>query len=116
MESLKRGFGFLKQSWQMALADWDLIKPSILALVAGFIVTLFGSIPVILAFVIFGDSIFGRVIGGVLGAVLIFVQYTVTYIFSAMTIYLIFGYLGEGDGRMDRVSVSPKVARPRAGA
>jgi hypothetical protein len=34
--------------------------------------------------------------------VLVFVQFVVTYIFSAMTIYLIYGYLAEGDGRMDR--------------
>jgi hypothetical protein len=37
-----------------------------------------------------------------LGALLVFVQFVVTYIFSAMTIYLIYGYLSEGDGRMDR--------------
>lgn len=102
MQSLRRGFDFLKQSWQMALADRDLIKPSLLALLAGFIVTVIGSIPVVLAFVVFGDSGFGRALGYVLGAVLIFVQYTVTYVFSAMTIYLIYGYLAEGDGRMDR--------------
>jgi hypothetical protein len=102
MQSLTRGFNFLKQSWQMALADKDLIKPSIYALLAGLIVTVIGSVPVIAAFILFGDSGFGRAIGYGLGAVLIFVQYTVTYIFSAMTIYLIFGYLSEGDGRMDR--------------
>jgi hypothetical protein len=102
MDSLRRGFGFLKQSWQMAMADRDLIKPSIYALVVGFIVTIIGSIPVILAFVLFGDRGFGQVIGYILGAILIFVQYTVTYIFSAMTIYLIYGYLAEGDGRMDK--------------
>ncbi len=102
MQSLTRGFDFLKQSWQMAFSDKDLIKPSIYALLAGLIVTLIGSIPVILAFVVFGDSGIGKAIGYVLGAILVFVQYTVTYIFSAMTIYLIFGYLSEGDGRMDR--------------
>ena len=102
MQSLKRGFDFLKKSWQMAFADRDLIKPSIYALIAGFIVTVIGSVPVILAFVLFGDTLFGKVIGYILGALLIFVQYTVTYIFSAMTIHLIFGYLSEGDGRMDR--------------
>lgn len=102
MESFQRGFGFLKQSWQMALADRDLIKPSIFALLTGFIVTLIGSIPVILAFALFGESTFGKVVGYILAALLIFAQYTVTYIFSAMTIYLIYGYLSEGDGRMDR--------------
>jgi hypothetical protein len=102
MESLKRGYGFLKQSWGMALADRDLIKPSIYALFAGILVTLVGSIPVILAFVLFGDQGFGQVIGYILGAILIFVQYAVSYLFSAMTVYLIYGYLAEGDGRMDK--------------
>jgi hypothetical protein len=37
-----------------------------------------------------------------LGAILIFVQFIVSYIFSAMTVYLIYGYLAEGDGRMDK--------------
>jgi hypothetical protein len=102
MESLKRGYGFLKQSWGMALADRDLIKPSIFALFAGIAVTLVGSIPMILAFVLFGDQGFGQVIGYILGAILIFVQYAVSYLFSAMTVYLIYGYLAEGDGRMDK--------------
>jgi hypothetical protein len=33
---------------------------------------------------------------------MIFVQFVVTYVFSAMTVYLIYGYLAEGDGRMDK--------------
>lgn len=102
MDSLRRGFSFLKQSWQMVLADRDLIKPSIYTLVVGFLVTLVGSIPIVLAFVIFGDQGFGQVIGYIFGAALIFAQYVVSYIFSAMTIYLIYGYLSEGDGRMDK--------------
>ncbi len=102
MDSFRRGFAFLKQSYQMMLADRDLIKPSFFALLAGFVVTIIGSIPIVLAFVLFGDQGFGQVIGYVLGAALIFVQYMVSYVFSAMTIYLIFGYLSEGDGRMDR--------------
>ncbi len=102
MESFSRGWSFLKQSWQMVAADRDLIKPSIFALLVGFVVTLIGSVPVVLAFVLLGDSNFGQAIGYVLGAILVFVQYVVSYVFSAMTIYLIFGYLAEGDGRMDR--------------
>jgi hypothetical protein len=102
MESLRRGYQFLVQSWQMAFADRDLIKPTLLALVAGFLVTVIGSVPVILTFLAFGDTTVGRVLGYVLGALLVFVQFVVTYIFSAMTIYLIYGYLSEGDGRMDR--------------
>ena len=38
----------------------------------------------------------------VLGAILIFIQYMVGYVFSGMTVYLIYGYLAEGDGRMDK--------------
>jgi hypothetical protein len=102
MKSLQRGFDFLKQAWKMAMADRDLIKPSIYALFVGFVVTVVGSVPVILTFIVLGDSGYGRALGYILGALLIFVQYTVTYVFSAMTIYLIYGYLAEGDGRMDR--------------
>ncbi len=102
MESLRRGYQFLMQSWQMAFADRDLIKPTLIALVVGFLVTVIGSIPVILTFLVFGDSTVGRVLGYVLGALLVFVQFVVTYVFSAMTIYLVYGYLSEGDGRMDR--------------
>jgi hypothetical protein len=102
MESLRRGYQFLVQSWRMAFADRDLIKPTLMALVTGFLVTVIGSVPVILTFLAFGESTVGRVLGYVLGALLVFVQFVVTYIFSAMTIYLIYGYLSEGDGRMDR--------------
>ncbi|GAB4474516.1 MAG: hypothetical protein Kow0088_10570 [Anaerolineales bacterium] len=100
MESLRRGFAFLKQSWQMALADRDLIKPSIYALFVGFVVTILFSIPMVISFVVFGEHGIGRVFGYVLGAILIFAQYTVSYFFSAMTIYLIYSYLAEGDGVM----------------
>lgn len=102
MDSLRRGWGFLKQSWQMAMADKDLIKPSIYALFAGFIVTLVCTIPIgIIAFVLNGTKI-GEAIIYILGAILIFIQYMVGYVFSAMTAYLIYGYLAEGDGRMDK--------------
>ena len=102
MQSISRGFNFLKQSWQMAVADRDLIKPSIYAMLVGLVVTIIGGIPIALVFVLFGDSTLGRVIGGILGAVLVFIQYAVSYVFSAMTIYLIYGYLSEGDGIMDK--------------
>ena len=46
MESLQRGWGFLKQSWQMAMKDKDLLKPSLFALLAGFIVTIILAIPI----------------------------------------------------------------------
>lgn len=102
MDSLKRGWGFLKQSWQMALSDKDLIKPSIYALIAGFIVTIILAIPIGFISFLLQNSQGGQWIIYVLGAILIFIQYMVGYIFSAMTVYLIYGYLAEGDGRMDK--------------
>lgn len=104
MESFSRGWAFLKQAWQMALKDRDLIKPSVMALFAGFIVSLF-FIPLMIGagFLTGGEqSLVGQVILFVLGAIMIFIQYVVGYIFSAMTVYLVFGYLAEGDGKMDR--------------
>ena len=38
----------------------------------------------------------------VISAILIFAHYVVSYLFSGMTVYLIYGYLSEGDGRMDK--------------
>lgn len=102
MDSLKRGWAFLKQSWQMALADRDLIKPSIYALFAGFIITIILLIPVgLISFILQGSQI-GQYVIYILGAIVIFVQYLTGYVFSAMTVYLIYGYLAEGDGRMDK--------------
>lgn len=102
MQSFSRGWSFLKQAWSMAFKDQDLLKPSIYALIVGFIVTVVGIIPIAGAAALFGDSRFGNIILFVLGAILIFVQFIVTYMFSGMTAYLIYGYLSEGDGRMDR--------------
>lgn len=102
MESFSRGWSFLKQAWSMAFKDRDLLKPSIFALVAGMIVSVIGIVPIVGAAVLFGDSTVGQVILAAMGAILIFVQFVVTYVFSAMTVYLIYGYLAEGDGRMDK--------------
>jgi hypothetical protein len=102
MDSLKRGWGFLKQSWQMAMADKDLIKPSIYALLAGFIVTIILAIPIGVISFLLQNFKGGQYVIYVLGAILIFVQYIVGYVFSGMTVYLIYGYLAEGDGRMDK--------------
>lgn len=101
MQSFSRGWNFLKQAWSMAFKDKDLLKPSLYALIVGLIISVIGIIPIIIAAVSFGDSQIGRIIMGVLGAILMFVQFTVTYVFSAMTIRLIYGYLTTGDGRMD---------------
>ena len=103
MQSLSRGWSFLQQAWQMAFKDKDLIKPSIYALIVGFIVSIIGIVPLIAAAFLLGDnSLPGQAAMFVIGALLIFAHYVVSYIFSGMTVYLIYGYLSEGDGRMDR--------------
>jgi len=103
MQSFTRGWSFLQQAWSMAFKDKDLIKPSIYALIVGMIVSVIGIIPIAVSAFIFGtDSTVGQAILFVLGAILVFVQFVVSYIFSAMTVYLIYGYLSEGDGRMDK--------------
>jgi len=102
MQSFSRGWAFLKQAWSMAFKDKDLLKPSIYALVVGMIVSVIGIIPIVgVAFLLNGSQI-GNIIMGILGVIMMFVQFVVTYIFSGMTAYLIFGYLSEGDGRMDK--------------
>lgn len=102
MESFSRGWSFLKQAWSMAFKDKDLLKPSIYALVAGMVVSVLGIIPIALAAFLLSGSQFGNIIMAILGAILVFVQFVVSYVFSGMTAYLIFGYLSEGDGRMDK--------------
>jgi hypothetical protein len=102
MQSFSRGWSFLQQAWSMAFKDKDLLKPSIYALIVGMIVSVIGIIPIAGAAFLFGDSLIGRILLAVMGAIMIFVQFVVTYVFSAMTVYLIYGYLAEGDGRMDK--------------
>ncbi len=102
MESFSRGWNFLKQAWSMAFKDKDLLKPSIYALVIGMIVSVIGIIPIIGVLFLFGNSQFGNIILFILGAILIFMQFIVSYVFSGMTVYLIYGYLAEGDGRLDK--------------
>lgn len=101
-ESLKRGFGFVGQALDMARRDGDLLKPSLYGLVVGALASLIGSLPLILLAVLLGGTDFGNVALGVAGAALIFIQYAIAYIFSAMTAYLVYGYVAEGDGRMDK--------------
>jgi len=103
MQSISRGWSFLQQAWKMAIADRDLIKPSIYALFVGSFVGLVGIIPFIIAALIFQNGgMLANIVYVVLGGVLAFGQYSVTYVFSAMTVYLIYGYLSEGDGQMDK--------------
>jgi len=102
MQSFSRGWAFLKQAWQMAFKDKDLLKPSLYALVVGMIISVIGMIPIIGVAILLGNTQFGNIILFILGAIMVFVQFVVTYVFSAMTVYLIYGYLAEGDGRMDK--------------
>jgi hypothetical protein len=102
MQSFSRGWSFLKQAWSMAFKDKDLLKPSVYALVAGMIVSVIGIVPIAIVAFLFSGSQFGNIIMAVVGAIMVFVQFVVSYVFSGMTAYLIFGYLSEGDGRMDK--------------
>jgi hypothetical protein len=102
MQSFSRGWSFLKQAWGMAFKDQDLIKPSIFALIVGMFVSILGMIPIIGIMLLLPESQLGNIIMFVLGAILIFVQFVVSYVFSAMTVYLIYGYLAEGDGSMEK--------------
>ena len=56
MQSFSRGWSFLKQAWEMAFKDKDLLKPSIYALVVGLIVSVLGIIPIVIAYLIFGGN------------------------------------------------------------
>jgi len=101
MESFSRGWSFLKQAWQLAIKDKDLIKPSIYALIVGTIVSIVGAIPIIIVAFFIGDSGgVGQFILAVMGAFLVFLNFVVSYVFSGMTAYLIYEYLTKGDGRM----------------
>jgi len=101
-QSISRGFGFLGQAMDMARKDGDLIKPSLYGMVVGAIVSLVGAIPIIAIAVLSGGTDIGNFALFVLGAILIFAQYAVAYIFSGMTAYLVYGFVAEGDGRMDK--------------
>lgn len=100
MESFSRGWSFLKQAWQMAFKDKDLLKPSLFALVVGAVISVIGIIPIVGVALLVGDSDAGNIILYVMGAILILVQFIVSYVFSAMTVYLIYQYLTEGDGKL----------------
>jgi len=101
MQSFSRGWSFLQQAWQMAFKDKDLLKPSIYALIAGAIVSVIGIIPIIIVVFLFDTSgLIGRALLFIFGAVLVFAHFIISYIFSGMTVYLIYQYLTEGDGKM----------------
>jgi hypothetical protein len=100
--SIQRGFGFLGQALDLARKDGDLLKPSLYNLVISAIVAVLGVVPMLLLALLAGDSQAGQISLYVLGALLIFVQYAIAYVFAGMTAYLVYEYLTEGDGRMDQ--------------
>jgi membrane-anchored glycerophosphoryl diester phosphodiesterase (GDPDase) len=102
MQSFSRGWSFLKQAWGMAFKDKDLLKPSVYALIVGMIVSVIGIIPLAIGYFILGDRGAGGFVMFIMGGILVFIQFVVAYMFSGMTVYLIYGYLTEGDGRMDK--------------
>jgi hypothetical protein len=103
MQSFGKGWSFLKEAWSMAFKDKDLIKPSIYSLFVGFFVSVIFLIPMAGSAFLFGDrGYLGQALMFVFGVLLVFAQYSVGYIFSAMTIYLVYGYLAEGDGVMEK--------------
>jgi hypothetical protein len=103
-ESLSRGWNFFKQAISMVQQDRDLIKPSIYSFFANAAVGFLFAIPLVIAAILLGgqDNVLGRAVLGLLGALMLFAQYTITYVFSGMTVHLIYGFLSEGDGRMDK--------------
>lgn len=101
MQSFSRGWSFLQQAWGMAFKDKDLIMPSIYSLIVGGIVSIVGAIPIIIVAIFLGDAgRIGQFILAIMGGVLVFVNFVVTYVFSGMTAYLIYEYLTTGNGRM----------------
>jgi hypothetical protein len=102
MDSIRRGFGFLGQAYQMAVKDPDLIKPSIYALVLGAVISLFGSIAAIGVTFIPGSRNSLYLMYIILGPIIFFLEYAVSYFFSGMTVRLVYDYLTQGDGRMDQ--------------
>ncbi len=102
MENLRRGYLFLIQTWRMIRADPVLFKPSLYILAAGMVVTLAGLPFIILAGMNLGERAFGQVITGFLGILLVFGQLGVGCVFSAMSIYLVHGYLAGEDTSLAR--------------
>jgi len=102
MDSIRRGFGFLGQAAGMATKDPDLLKPSIYAFLVGVIVTVVTAVPLLVITFFLRDQTIGKILLVVLGALMLFLQYSITYLFAGMTVRLVYDYLTAGDGRMDR--------------
>src|SRR5512146_3414014 len=102
VDSLKRGYAFWIQAWRMARTDPDLLKPSLYTLLAGLVVLLIGLIPIAGSVLLFSGRTYGLVVTGFFAALLFLALLCTGAIFSAMNVYLVYGYLAEGDGRLDR--------------
>jgi hypothetical protein len=86
----------------MATKDPDLLKPSIYALIVGGIATVIMAFPIGAVTIWMGGQDLGKILLFVLGALTLFVQYAISYIFAGMTVRLVHDYLTQGDGRMDQ--------------
>jgi len=106
MDSIRRGFGFLGQAYQMAVKDPDLVKPSIYALILGAVISLFGSGVGIGLALLPGSRSYLPGIFLILSPIIFFLEYAVSYLFSGMTVRLVYDYLTQGDGRMDQAWVA----------
>lgn len=101
MQSFSRGWSFLQQAWSMAFQDKDLIMPSIYSLIVGSMVSFVGAIPIIIVAIFLGDvGRLSQIILAIMGGALVFVNFVISYVFSGMTVYLIYEYLTTGNGRM----------------
>src|ERR1700682_4059409 len=75
--SIQRGFGFLGQAIDLARKDSDLLKPSLYSLLVSAVAAVIGAVPLVVVAVLAGETQPGRISLYVLGALLIFVQYTI---------------------------------------
>jgi hypothetical protein len=90
MQSFSRGWSFLKQARSMPIKDWDLLKPSIYALIVGMVIAVIGIIPIAVAAVLLGDSSIGNIILFVMCAGLIF--FTFVMVASVISSYTTTAY------------------------
>jgi hypothetical protein len=100
--SLRRGFGFLGQAAGMATKDPDLLKPSVYSLIVGAVAAVVLAVPTLVLTFLLQDSKLGGIILLVMLFITFFIQFAITYIFAGMTVRLVYDYLTQGDGRMDR--------------
>ena len=68
------------------------LQINVVAALVGFFVSIIGIIPIVGAYLLLGDSGFGQALTFVLGALMVFVNFVVTYVFSGKTAYLIFAF------------------------